>query len=160
MGCADERFALVQHKTQLLLLDLCKLSRPFFYEKALRDFKNARRLRLSQPAPIAELVALALDSPHGAQRAWRAQSLRHSLAPGCAGGWTPEDGEKPAIAAYVSKLLVAKAPMLSDYFSVDVDDSGRLVTLPELLEHYSPVRARARAAPPPPSLALAPPSAR
>ena len=36
-------------------------------------------------------------------------------------GWTPDDGPKSELAQYVVDLLVSKAEMLDDYFSVKID---------------------------------------
>lgn len=67
----------------------------------LYDFGNFGYLRLSEKAPVKELSLLALDLPE------------------C--GWVPEDGSKEDIAQYASRFLLTKASMLSEYFSLDID---------------------------------------
>lgn len=39
---------------------------------------------------------------------------------------------------YVSDLLVSKAAMLGEYFSIDISPDGALIAIPELLPHYVP----------------------
>lgn len=42
------------------------------------------------------------------------------------------------MAALVVKLLQQKAPMLSEYFAIDVDQQGCIAALPRLIDHYVP----------------------
>ena len=77
------------------------LSRQLFYQIALYDFGNFGLLKLSEPAPLHELALLALDSPDS--------------------GWTEADGPKEELAQYVVELLVSKAEMLDDYFSIEIN---------------------------------------
>lgn len=53
-------------------------------------------------------------------------------------GWTEDDGPKDEIAQSVTKLLIEKAPMLKDYFSIVIDAKGYLKSLPVLLDKYTP----------------------
>ena len=57
--------------------------------------------RVQEPAPVHELVTLALE--------------------GADSGWTPDDGPKQDLAQYVTDLLTSKADMLADYFSLEID---------------------------------------
>lgn len=59
-------------------------------------------LCLQEPAPIYELALLALD-------------LEES-------GWTEADGPKTDLAQYIVDFLKSKAEMLSDYFSMEIDE--------------------------------------
>ena len=52
-------------------------------------------------APLYDLAMLALNSPES--------------------GWTPEDGPKHDLAQYVASSLQSKSEMLSDYFSLEID---------------------------------------
>jgi len=53
-----------------------------------------------ESASVHELAVLALDSADS--------------------GWTPSDGQKPDLAQFVVDLLVSKADMLADYFSLQI----------------------------------------
>jgi DNA mismatch repair protein MLH1 len=75
-------------------------------------------IRLSQPAPISEVVLLALEYEEA--------------------GWTAEDGPKDELAKDIAKLLVEKAPMLEEYFAIKVDSRGNLCALPEIVHQHAP----------------------
>ncbi|GBO11265.1 DNA mismatch repair protein MLH1, partial [Araneus ventricosus] len=102
VGCVDQKVALFQHNTKLYLGNTHELSKELFYQIMLRDFGNFGALRLSNPAPTAELAMIALDSEDS--------------------GWTVADGPKESLAKYVVDLLKSKAPMLDEYFSVELDE--------------------------------------
>ena len=53
-------------------------------------------------------------------------------------GWAESDGEKEDLADGVVSLLVDKKDMLNDYFSLEIDDNGQILSIPMLLEGYVP----------------------
>ncbi|XP_035206479.1 DNA mismatch repair protein Mlh1-like isoform X2 [Stegodyphus dumicola] len=118
VGCVNPKFALFQHNTKLYLANTQKLSEELFYQLMLKDFGNFGVFRFSSPAPISELAIIGLNSEES--------------------GWTVADGPKEDLAQYVVDLLKSKAPMLDEYFSVEIDENGNLLTLPMLLENYHP----------------------
>ncbi|KAG8192978.1 hypothetical protein JTE90_028099 [Oedothorax gibbosus] len=118
VGCVDQKFALFQHNTKLYLGNTHEISKELFYQLMLKDFGNFGALRLSTPAPIFDLALIALDSEDS--------------------GWTVADGPKEELAKYVTQLLKSKAAMLDEYFSMEVDEEGNLLTLPLLLDNYDP----------------------
>ncbi|CAC5418695.1 MLH1 [Mytilus coruscus] len=118
VGCVDEEFSLMQHQTKLYLVNTTKLSAELFYQLTVFDFGNFGLLRLSEPAPIYDLAMLALD-------------LEES-------GWTEADGPKEDLAKYIVEFLTSKAEMLLDYFSIELDSSGNLLTLPMLIDDFVP----------------------
>ena len=56
---------------------------------------------MQTPASIYDLAMLALTSEES--------------------GWTSDDGPKEQLAQYVQDLLVSKAELLDDYFSMQID---------------------------------------
>ena len=118
VGCVNRSLALVQHSTKLFLANVTTLSRELFYQILLFKFGNFDFLRLSEPAPIYELALLALDCEES--------------------GWTEEDGSKDELASYIVNLLKDKATMLLDYFSLEIDKEGCVLTLPLLVDGYVP----------------------
>ncbi|XP_071041706.1 DNA mismatch repair protein Mlh1 isoform X2 [Parasteatoda tepidariorum] len=102
VGCVDQKYALFQHNTKLYLANTHEISKELFYQIMLKDFGNFGALRLSNPAPISELAMLALDNEEN--------------------GWTVADGPKEDLAKYVVNLLKSKAPMLDEYFSIEIDE--------------------------------------
>ncbi|KAL4222892.1 DNA mismatch repair protein [Mactra antiquata] len=118
VGCVDQEFSLMQHQTKLMLVNTTKLSEELFYQLFLFDFGNFGLLRLSEPAPLLDLAMLALD-------------LEES-------GWREADGPKEDLASYIVSFLKSKSEMLQDYFSMEIDQEGKLHTLPLVLDDYIP----------------------
>ncbi|XP_055959466.1 DNA mismatch repair protein Mlh1 [Patella vulgata] len=119
VGCVNEEHALVQHQTKLYLINTTKLSKELFYQLVLQDFGNFGILRLSETAPIYDLAMMALDSEES--------------------GWTETDGPKEGLAKYIVDFLQTKSEMLEEYFSIEIDKEGNLLTLPMLLDNYQPM---------------------
>jgi len=61
---------------------------------------------MQESASLHELAVLALDSADS--------------------GWSPSDGPKPELAQFAVDLLVSKADMLADYFSLQISKVGLL----------------------------------
>lgn len=61
VGVLDNQRGLVQNEKGLYLVNYEVLSEELFYQLCLLDFSNFGHIRLSTPAPIKELVLMALD---------------------------------------------------------------------------------------------------
>jgi len=89
----------------------------FFYQLGLRQFGNYNRLRLEPPPPIRTLVKLAVDAepdfPHDTMSVDQAVKT-------------------------IVDILVSRSEMLEEYFALNIDSNGCLVTLPLLLRDYTP----------------------
>ncbi|XP_069989934.1 DNA mismatch repair protein Mlh1 [Penaeus vannamei] len=118
VGCVSPQHGLIQHGNKLYLTNTTSLSEELFYQILLTDFSNFGALRLSKPACIYELAMMALE-------------LEDS-------GWSEADGPKEELASYIVSLLKSKALMLDDYFSLQIDEDGKIITLPYLLDDYVP----------------------
>ncbi|KAJ8682995.1 hypothetical protein QAD02_018787 [Eretmocerus hayati] len=118
VGCVDESFALIQSGTSLYLCNTQKLAEELFYEIMLYDFANYGVIKFSEPLPIHELAMLGLECKEA--------------------GWSQEHGDRAELAMSVQELLLEKADMLSQYFSIYIDKNGCLKSLPILLENYLP----------------------
>ncbi|XP_043272183.1 DNA mismatch repair protein Mlh1 isoform X2 [Venturia canescens] len=121
VGSVDEKSALVQSGLNLYICDTMKLAEELFYEIMLYDFENYGVFKFSQPLPLDELALLGLETEGT--------------------GWTEEDGPKDEIAARVKELLLEKADLLNDYFSINIDKRGNIKSLPVLLDKYIPYEA-------------------
>ena len=118
VGCIDRSLALIQHTTKLYLVNIANLSKELFYQIIIFNFGSFGYMRLTCPAPLYQLAMLSLETEQT--------------------GWTQSDGPKNELAQFVVELLKSKAEMLLDYFSIEIDDDGNLLTLPLLLSKYSP----------------------
>ncbi|CAL1578362.1 unnamed protein product [Knipowitschia caucasica] len=119
VGCVNPQWTLIQHLTKLYLLNTTKLSQELFYQILIYDFGNFGMLKLSEPVALYDLAMLALDSEES--------------------GWTEEDGPKEGLAQYIVDFLKKQADMLEDYFSLEIDQDGKLTGLPMLLDKYTPI---------------------
>lgn len=77
------------------------------------NFQNFDSYNFSNRISVYELALIALDMPET--------------------DWTPEDGEKTELAKRVTEILADKAPMLRDYFSMNIDEDMNLCSIPILL---------------------------
>lgn len=118
VGCVNPSLALIQHETVLYICDTAAICAELFYQIMLYDFGNFGIIRFSSPLSLYELAMEALK-------------LEES-------GWTEADGSKEELAQSVKDLLLSRAEMLEDYFSMELDSDGNLVSIPLLLDNFSP----------------------
>ncbi|XP_012063394.1 PREDICTED: DNA mismatch repair protein Mlh1 [Atta cephalotes] len=121
VGCIDQTSALIQSGVNLYICNTRKLTEELFYEIMLYDFANFGIIKFSERISLFDLAMIALDSGET--------------------GWTEEDGPKEELAARVKELLLEKADMMNEYFSVVMDKVGNLRSLPVLLDKYFPYEA-------------------
>jgi len=120
IGMADDVLALAQCKTRLYVLNVVNLSKELVYQQVLRRFAHFNSVTLSNPAPLFDLLLLALDEEERTGR------------------WHESDGPKDQIAQLNVELLLCKAEMLREYFSIDIDEQGNLCSLPLVIDQYTP----------------------
>ncbi|KAH7833211.1 hypothetical protein Vadar_004148 [Vaccinium darrowii] len=120
IGMADDVFALLQHNTHLYLANVVSLSKELMYQQVLRRFAHFNAIQLSEPAPLPELILLALKE--------------EDLDPACSG----KDELNEKIAEMNTAMLQQKAEMLEEYFGIYVDSQGKLSRLPVILDQYTP----------------------
>uniref|UniRef100_A0A2P2LUN3 DNA mismatch repair protein Mlh1 C-terminal domain-containing protein n=2 Tax=Rhizophora mucronata TaxID=61149 RepID=A0A2P2LUN3_RHIMU len=120
IGMADDVFALLQHDTHLFLANVVNLSKELMYQQVLRRFAHFTAIQLSEPAPLPELIMLALKE----------EDLYSDS--------NENDDLKEKIAEMNTELLKEKAEMLEEYFGIYIDGHGNLSRLPVILDQYMP----------------------
>ncbi|XP_019199649.1 PREDICTED: DNA mismatch repair protein MLH1 isoform X2 [Ipomoea nil] len=120
IGMADDVFALLQHNTNLYLANVINLSKELMYQQVLTRFAHFNAIQLSEPAPLSELLMLALKEEDVAAED------------------NENDDLKEKIADMNTSLLKQKAEMLEEYFSIYIDSNGNLSRLPVILDQYTP----------------------
>ncbi|XP_071710519.1 DNA mismatch repair protein MLH1 [Rutidosis leptorrhynchoides] len=120
VGMADDVFALLQHNTHLYIANVVNLSKELMYQLVLQRFGYFNAIQLSDPAPLQELITLALreEDPDTEEN--------------------ENDDFKVKIAEMNTKLLIQKAEMLDEYFGIHVDPQGNLSRLPVILDQHTP----------------------
>ncbi|CAL5439040.1 unnamed protein product [Camellia sinensis] len=120
IGMADDVVALLQHNTHLFLANMVTLSKELMYQQVLHRFAHFNAIQLSDPAPLPELIMLALKE--------------EDVDPEC----NEKDELKEKIAEMNTELLKNKSEMLEEYFCIYVDSQGNLSRLPVILDQYTP----------------------
>ncbi|GER27566.1 DNA mismatch repair protein MLH1 [Striga asiatica] len=120
IGMADDVFALLQHNTHLYLANVVNLSKELMYQQVLRRFAHFTAIQLSDPAPLPELIMLALKEDD-----FDAEGNEN-------------DDLKEKIAEMNTELIKQKAEMLEEYFGIYIDPNGNLSRLPIILDQYTP----------------------
>ncbi|KAJ3350508.1 DNA mismatch repair protein [Allomyces javanicus] len=118
VGPARGTLVLVQAGTALYLVDAHSAAREWGYQRALELFANFPAARFDTPVDVRAAVRVALDMEEA--------------------GWTEGLPPKETIADTVTALLVSRADMLLDYFSMEVTADGHLLSVPRLLARYTP----------------------
>jgi DNA mismatch repair protein MLH1 len=88
------------------------------YQQALCRFGNFNAIQLSEPAPLQELLVMALKD----------DELMSD----------EKDDEKLEIAEVNTEILKENAEMINEYFSIHIDQDGKLTRLPVVLDQYTP----------------------
>ena len=126
---------LFQRGTKLYAARVRALAKEFFYQRVVGRFGAIPRVVLTSPAKLETLVAMALEE-EGEEGAPDPAEEEAEEPP-------PRAEERAAAASAVADLLVEKAPMLREYFAVDIDEASKsLVALPELVEGHAPDLSR------------------
>lgn len=117
---------LIQHATKLHAVRFREMAREFFFQRVVARFGAHRTRRLAESAPIDALVVLALERERGdlGDRDPEPDDAKRRV-------------ERAADAARAT--LAEKAPLLGEYFGLDVDEkAGSIAGLPELVEGFEP----------------------
>ncbi|GAB2217520.1 hypothetical protein Drorol1_Dr00000717 [Drosera rotundifolia] len=119
VGMADDLLVLLQYNTHLYLANVRNLSKELMYQQVLRRFAHFNAIQLSNPAPLCDLIKLALKE----------EDLLDCQE---------DDDLRQKIAEMNTELLQEKAEMLDEYFCIKIDPQGNLSRLPVVLDQYTP----------------------
>ncbi|KAI9074670.1 hypothetical protein K1719_043386 [Acacia pycnantha] len=120
IGMADDVFALVQHNTHLYLANVVNLSKELMYQQVLSRLDHFNAIQLSDPAPLKDLIMLALKEDDIDSES------------------TENDDLNEKIAEMNTDLLKQKADILEYHFCIHIDKLGNLSRLPVILDQYTP----------------------
>ncbi|KAG6854406.1 hypothetical protein C0991_006948 [Blastosporella zonata] len=110
-------FSLIQHSTNLYLVNHGSLAEELFYQLGVRQFGNFSRMKLDPPPPLRALVEIAVNAE---------ESTKESTL------------SKSQIVDRIVKILVVRREMLAEYFSLCISEAGLVESLPLLLKDYTP----------------------
>ncbi|RVD84157.1 uncharacterized protein DFL_005922 [Arthrobotrys flagrans] len=128
VGVVDEwkRLAAVQNGIKLYLVDYGAVCFEFFYQLGLADFGNFGQMRLQEPLPIKDLMDIAIELEKSAE-------IEEA-------GEVQSDWE--GVAAQVTETIFGKREMMSEYFSLSINDECEIESIPLLLKGYTPNLAK------------------
>lgn len=125
VGIVDStrRLAAIQSGVKLYLIDYGMASNEFFYQVGLTDFGNFGLIQLDPPPNLRELLEIAAQ-------------YQIETAPECA------ELDKEQVVQKIYDQLMSCRQMISEYFSLEISDQGRLEAIPLLLKGYIPCMAK------------------
>ncbi|KAF7761503.1 hypothetical protein Agabi119p4_9495 [Agaricus bisporus var. burnettii] len=109
--------SLIQHSTDMYLVNHSSLAEELFYQLGLRQFGDMSRLKL-QPAPsLKDLLEISV----GAEESTKESNLT-----------------KPQIVEKIAQMIITRRDMLAEYFSLNISESGLVQSIPLLLRDFIP----------------------
>lgn len=126
VGIVDEqkRIVAIQGGVKLFLVDYGMLCNEYFYQVGLTDFANFGLIRFNPPLPLYDLLKVAAEQ-------------EKSNA-----GDAADEVDWDEVVDSVRELLISKAPLLSEYFSMEITPEGDLCSVPILIKGYTPSLAK------------------
>ncbi|KAK6499771.1 DNA mismatch repair protein [Arthrobotrys musiformis] len=121
-----KRLVTIQNGIKLYLVDYGAACYEFFYQLGLADFGNFGQMRFQEPMPLRQLmdIAVELEKQAEIEETGEAQS-----------DW---DG----VAEQVTETVFEKREMMSEYFSLIINDDCEIESIPLLLKGYTPYLAK------------------
>ncbi|OAL03882.1 DNA mismatch repair protein MutL [Phaeosphaeriaceae sp. SRC1lsM3a] len=126
VGIVDEqkRIVAIQGGVKLFLVDYGMLCNEYFYQVGLTDFGNYGTIRFNPPLPLEDLLKVAAE-----------QERKNA-------GDEADELDWNDVVDRVRELLISKAALLQEYFSMEVTPEGELCSIPLLMKGYTPSIAK------------------
>lgn len=126
VGIVDEqkRIVAIQGGVKLFLVDYGMLCNEYFYQVGLTDFANYGFTRFNPPLPLHDLLKVAIEQERDNA------------------GDAADEVDWEEVVDSVKELLIGKAPLLSEYFAMEITPEGELCSLPILIKGYTPSLAK------------------
>ncbi|KAA8904640.1 hypothetical protein FN846DRAFT_952062 [Sphaerosporella brunnea] len=159
---AHKRLAAVQHGVKLYLIDYAAVCYEMFYQIGLSDFRNFGHIRFNPPLPVRDLLKIAADEERalsdGTAQSKASNGKDSNISRADRRGGSSDDRDDDDVVMdeadmqtgsseafdwegateTIEQVLMDKRVMLRDYFSLEINDDGELVSIPLLLKGYSP----------------------
>lgn len=125
VGIVDERrrLAAIQGGVKLFLVDYGMVCNEYFYQVGLTDFGNFGFIRFNPPLDIKELLRLGVKYE------------KEQAGPDVEFDWDE-------CVSCVRETLISRRDMLAEYFSLEISDDGKLLSIPLLMKGYIPSIAK------------------
>jgi len=119
VGIVDlsKALSLIQHSTNLYLVNHGSLAEELFYQLGVRQFGDFARLKLEPPPLLRMLVEIAVKAETTIEKSTM---------------------NKSQIVERITDILMERREMLAEYFSLSIWDEGVVDNIPMLLKDYTP----------------------
>nr|XP_019526915.2 DNA mismatch repair protein Mlh1-like [Aedes albopictus] len=118
VGVIDRHRVLIQYDTKMFLVATRTLFEELCYQMLLFNFENLDAMTFTNPLPVRELAMFALQDAES--------------------GWTEDDGPRDELAERIEEILISKAPLMKEYFSLCISADGMLESIPIVVQEYIP----------------------
>ncbi|CAB3364186.1 Hypothetical predicted protein [Cloeon dipterum] len=108
----------IQHSTKLCMVQTQEVCSEFFYQLLINRFGDFGQLSFKEPLDLASAALEALQLEE------------------C--GWEENHGPKEELATAISAFLTQKRAMLEEYFNIVINEEGKMLAFPLLLENNVP----------------------
>lgn len=127
VGLVDERrrISAIQGGVKLFLVDYGMICNDYFYQVGLTNFGNFGVIKLDPPADLLELLKIAAQVEEEEASAEDKEEIDFEEVP-----------------IKVAQQLIDRKDMLSEYFSINISQDGKVETIPLLLRGYIPSLAK------------------
>lgn len=111
-------------------------SEEMFYQLALMQFGNYRRLKLDPPPPLRTLLRLAVDAEPGTEKSGLSKNEIVDVSVSC---YLENRAElMDDHPQRISSTLLTRRGMLAEYFEIIITPDGEIESLPHLMKEYTP----------------------
>ncbi|XP_065215120.1 DNA mismatch repair protein Mlh1 isoform X1 [Planococcus citri] len=114
VGAVNKIWCVIQHQTELYICNNALIFEEMFYQMMISNFGNFHVIKFSTPLYLPELISIAMEEVEGS------------------------DEEKAQIAKAAADVIDSKKLMLNDYFATEIDENENLLSIPLLLDNYTP----------------------
>ncbi|RXW17653.1 hypothetical protein EST38_g8206 [Candolleomyces aberdarensis] len=122
----EKCLSIIQHSTNLYVVNHASVAEELFYQLGLRQFGDMSRLKLEPPPQLRELLEIAVDAEDTSSTKLSKDQIVESYS------------HETVSIQKIHDLLVTRREMLTEYFSFDISEDGRVLSLPLLLRDYIP----------------------
>jgi DNA mismatch repair protein MLH1 len=138
IGIINSDYSLLQYQTKLILFDVSYYLQQLFYQLTLFQFQEMQEMKFSAGFPLLSGIECGLAGENISLPFEDGEEENDKISDEEDSKEEAKENKIKQIALKIYKLLLSKAPMLYDYFRINISEEGFLLGLPDLLVGYQP----------------------
>jgi DNA mismatch repair protein MLH1 len=138
IGIINSDYSLLQYQTKLILFDVSYYLQQLFYQLTLFQFQEMQEIKFSTGFPLLAGIECGLAGENILLPLEDGEEENNKIDDEKDIKEDAMENKIKQIALKIYKLLLSKAPMLYDYFRINISEEGFLIGLPDLLVGYQP----------------------